>query len=533
MAGDRTKKAGKTKADTKTRPKVKKGAKAIPDGTPTKKDISKMKEAGRKKRKEASERREKEYQAKKAAEGKKERKNPVTAVPQEDGTFLLKGRSVDPTRDKNKALEPFGKQLWQRGLVLQIFPTEEQAEQIAKTIGCTRVVRNAYLQERIDLYNEKKETLDSTKFRKDYLPKMKEEKPWLKEVDKFALEAGLEHVDRAYKNFFQGNASFPKSASKFKPNGNAYTTKYTNNNIEAGEDKGLGTYVKLPKLGKVACAMPTVNKDLDGKRIKPVRMAFQDAFPKGTRITKATVKREGKHYTVSLALERAIDRIVPKQVIRADRICSADMGIHRFCDYGDGSGSGYVHVENPRWIKQHEKRLRRLQRSLSRKQYDQETHKGSKNWAKAKEKVAKEQKKIADQRKDMQHKLSREIADRYDVFICEDLNIKGMMQNRRLSKAIASVGWGQFLSMVEYKIKERGGLFIKVDRWFPSSKLCGCGHKYDLKLNERYWTCPACHKFNDRDDNAVDNLHKEGIRILESMGVAVIEPDHAVDGSAA
>ena len=239
------------------------------------------------------------------------------------------------------------------------------------------------------------------------------------------------------------------------------------------------------------------------------------------RILRAAVIKDGNNYLVSLCLEHVVKKTEPLKTIQSDRLISVDMGISRFCDYS-ADGKTFVRVDNPRWIKTHAKRLRRFQKSLSRKQYDTKTHTGSKNWEKAKQKVAKEQRKTANQRKDFHHKLSRELADSCDVFVCENLNIKGMLKNRHLSKEIASVGWGQFLEFVKYKVERNGGMFIQVSRWFPSSKLCQCGYKNtELELGDRYWICPQCHKFHDRDDNAVVNLRAEGIRILSEKNISV------------
>ena len=200
-----------------------------------------------------------------------------------------------------------------------------------------------------------------------------------------------------------------------------------------------------------------------------------------------------------------------------------DMGIKSFCVYGNEDIT--INKENPRWIKIHQKRLRRFQKSLSRKQYDFRTHTGSKNYYKAKRKLAKEHRKLKNQRKDFQHKLSREIVNNCNVFICEDLNIKGMVKNHKLAKEISSCGWAQFLEFVKYKLQRNGGIFIKVDRFFASSKLCyHCNYKNDnLTLKDREWTCPVCGHHLDRDENAKNNLIKEGIRILENeLNVAII-----------
>ena len=181
-------------------------------------------------------------------------------------------------------------------------------------------------------------------------------------------------------------------------------------------------------------------------------------------------------------------------------------------------------VPNPRWIKVHARRLRRFQQSLSRKQYDQNTHRGSKNWEKARAKVAKEQRKTADQRRDFHHKLSRAIADNYVAFICEDLAVKNMMQNRHLSKSIASVGWSQFLTMVQYKMERAGKYFRKISRWYPSSQTCGCcGYKNtDVKdLGVRKWICPKCGTWHDRDVNAQQNIYKLGAKMLQDEGIQI------------
>jgi putative transposase len=177
-------------------------------------------------------------------------------------------------------------------------------------------------------------------------------------------------------------------------------------------------------------------------------------------------------------LETIIDLIKPVDIVNKNDIYAMDMGVKYFGVYGNQEFSEFV--TNPRWIKVHQKRLRRLQKSLSRKQYDKAAHKGSKNYDKAKLKINKEHRKIKNQRNDFLHKLSRKIANECNVFVCEDLNIKGMVSNHKLAKEISSCGWGMFLNYVKYKLEKKGGLFIKVDKFYASSKLCSkCGYKYD------------------------------------------------------
>lgn len=214
--------------------------------------------------------------------------------------------------------------------------------------------------------------------------------------------------------------------------------------------------------------------------------------------------------------------ILPIQTVSLNRIYSIDMGIKDFGTYGNNEFT--EKIENPRFIRKNAKKLRRLQQSLSRKLYHSKKKCGSKNYRKAKLKVAKLHNKIKNQRKDFHHKMSQKLVNECDVFICEDLNIKSMVKNHKLAKEISSCGWGQFLNFVKYKIEKKGGIFLKVDRFFASSKLCNvCNYKYKgLELSEREWECPICHTKHDRDINAKINLLKEGFRLLNAGNIAIV-----------
>lgn len=425
-----------------------------------------------------------------------------------NGQFRFSGRAFNITEAKNKALEPYNCIVHDYGITLELLPDEAQIQALAQQIGNARFVHNHYLSDRKDYYKATKKILSVNEYKAKYLPQLKKEFPFLQKSDKFALEAALEHVDGGYKNFFSGRAKLPKFTSKWKPAGNSYTTKYTNGNIAVLEENGL-PYVKFPKVGKVRFVLPK------GQTIASL-------IPEGTAILSAVVRRETNHHTVSLQLEAVIPKPEKLMEMHVSDILAADMGLKRFAVIGGQNWS--EEIENPRWIRLHSKRLRRLQQSLSRKQYDEKIHKGSKNWEKAKNRVAAEQRKVKNQRKDFQHKLSRKIADRYSAFLCEDLNIKGMVKNRKLAKEISSVGWGQFLAMVKYKLEQTGKYFIKVSRWFSSSQTCGCcGYKNpEVKdLGIRVWRCPQCGTLHDRDINAKDNILTEGIRLLREAGVVV------------
>ena len=417
-----------------------------------------------------------------AQDEKKPSKSPVT-VEVTDGIFVFHGGKGghNITERKNKALEPYGKCIYNYGLLLELIPGDKTSR-INQNIGNSRYVHNNYLAERIKYYDEHKETLSIDQYKKEFLPKLKKEKEFLKRTDKFVYQNACQNVETAYQNFFSGKSGFPNFASSRKPNGNSFTTNYTNNNIELKMIDGL-PYLKLPKIGNVRFVLPK------GKTLA-------DLQPQGVSIKSATVTRTNSRYRVSLQMETVIDRPVFPTVIHADEVISVDLGLKVFGMFGNAKET--FTVPNPRWIKVHAKRLRRFQQSLSRKQYDHNTHKGSKNWEKARAKVAKEQRKTADQRRDFHHKLA---------------------------KAIASVGWSQFLTIVKCKMEKAGKYFRKVSRWFPSSQTCRCcGHKNtkirDLKVRE--WTCPQCGTWHDRDENAQKNIHAEGLSILRSEGIQII-----------
>ena len=436
----------------------------------------------------------------------------ITAEQQADGTFKFHGGKggFNIIVQKNKALEPYGKCIHNYGVLLELIPGDKQSA-INQQIGNARVVHNDYLSKREEYYKETKKALTVSQYKKEYLPALKDEKEYLKDTDKFVYENACRNVDDAYNRFFNGLSGFPKYASKTKSNGNSFTTNFTNNNLELKMIDGI-PYVKLPKVGCVRFILPK------GK-------ILTDIQPHGVTIKAATVSMEPDgSYRIALRMESVIDKPVFPTVINAREIISVDLGLKEFGVFGNLEES--IPVPNPRWIQVHEKRLRRFQQSLSRKQYDHKTHTGSNNWEKTRAKIAKEQRKIADQRRDFHHKLSRAITDNCVAFICEDLAVKNMMKSRHLSKSIASVGWSQFLTMVQYKMERAGKYFRKISRWYPSSQTCGCcGYKNtDVKdLGVRKWICPKCGTWHDRDINAQQNIYKIGTKMLQDEGIQIID----------
>ncbi|MCR4709064.1 MAG: transposase [Clostridiales bacterium] len=222
------------------------------------------------------------------------------------------------------------------------------------------------------------------------------------------------------------------------------------------------------------------------------------------RILSAAVSRTaGGRYYITLQVEEEYE-VLPNQ----GRKTGLDAGLKVL--YTDSNGET---VPNHKALSKHEKRIRRLQRSLSRKQ------KGSKNREKARKRLAREHEKTADIRKDFLHKVSCRLANENQVVCVEDLDVKGMMKNKRLAKSIGDVSWGEFYRMLEYKMADHGGILVKVPGMIPSSQQCSCCGKKEPKVKDlsvRRWKCAACGTIHDRDINAAINILKKGKEILAS-----------------
>lgn len=402
-------------------------------------------------------------------------------------------------QNKIKKLNDEGKDLRVRGLKLKAIVTEEQFVQINKTCGCAFLVANMYKNWKDRYYYNYKYNFSMGEF-KYYLThiiKASNEYNFLKEVDKFALESAIESMDNAYNRFFKKESGYPKFKNKHKDK-RSYTTKFTNNNIKLIKiNKKL--YIQLPKLKLVE--VKNVKNKLIGKLLTN----------KAT-ISNVTVKIRNKNIYISIQTEEIID-LVNKIKIDKTKIAAGDLGISTLLDLYNGKEN--IKFENHKYLNQSLDKLRKEQKRLSKMQQ------GSNNYNRQKEKINKLHLKISNQRKDNLHKLSRKIANENQVYISEDLSIVNMVKNKKLARSINDCGWGMLNLFIQYKIEDKGGYFIKVNKFYPSSKTCSkCGYKKtDLKLNERSWTCPMCGQVHDRDSNASINLRNEGIKILKDSGL--------------
>lgn len=399
--------------------------------------------------------------------------------------------------DKNKELAPLGKQVLHYGIVLCVKPNEYQKILFNKTFGCSRLIYNDYLSNRQEYYNTEGKTLSVAKYKKNILtPKKKtKEFSFLQEVDKFALEVACENVQDAYDRFFKGQNKYPKRKTKRKAK-KAYTTKMTNNNICIE-----GKTIKIPKAGHVPFIMPKTNGN-ENKLLKVINGK--------SRILNATISLQGGKYYISLCCEEQVELINKINIENIDlsKVTGVDLGIKDFATITNGEI--FEKISNPKYFSKSEKKLAKLQKKLSKMELD------SSNYKKMKMKVAKLHKRISNQRIDHAHKLSRRLTNENQVVILEDLNIKGMVKNKKLSKAISDAGWSKFMTLLKYKLEREGKYYIEIDRWFASSKICShCGEKHImLTLDERSWTCSSCGANLDRDENASENIREEGIRLL-------------------
>jgi len=362
----------------------------------------------------------------------------------------------------------------------RIYPNKEQKILIIKTFGCCRKVWNLMLTDKISYYAQNKTMLTTTPamYKKDY--------PFLKEVDSLALANVQINLQTAYKNFFRKTGKFPKYKSKRRSR-KTYTTNNQNGTISIID----GRYIKLPKL-------------------KSVKAKIHRSVPEGYVIKSATISQDsdGKFYC-SVLFEYE-NKITQKTINTSNAIGLDYKSDGLYMDSNGNIGS------NHKYYRESHRKLAKAQRKLSRKVGSRKGETKSKNYIKQQLKVSKIHKHIANQRLDNLHKLSTEIANRYDVVCVETLNMRSM-SNKGFGngKATLDNGYGMFLNMLEYKLSDRDKYLIKVDKWYPSSQICNCcGSIKKLSLSERTYKCD-CGYICDRDYNAAKNILSEGLRLLK------------------
>lgn len=360
---------------------------------------------------------------------------------------------------------------------VRIYPTQEQQILLEKSFGASRFIYNHFLKLKQYLYQEFNIKITYNHMSK-MLTELKRQKPWLTVPDKCALQNTLKDLDSAYKKFYNG-AGYPKF--KRKDGKNSYRT---NSNIKVNN-----SFISIPKVGLLKYKD---NYKLEEENILKIY---------NITISKDTIG----HYYASISAEVYIPHFE-----RTNQNVGIDLGLKDFAILNTGRK-----INNPRILKNLEKKYRKLAKAVSRKVYD------SANYKKAKLKLAKFHKYVTNIRKDFLHKLSTNLLKEFDIICLENLNIKGLMKSNK-AKSFQDVAQSEFIAMLKYKAEWYGKTIIQVSQWFPSTQLCSnCGYKNpDLKnLNIREYNCPICGTHNDRDINAAINILREGLKILENSNI--------------
>ena len=377
-----------------------------------------------------------------------------------------------------------------KALRVRALPLPQQCDKIDTTINCCRFVKNHMIERNNKIYDRRKEHL-SYNAMQNLLPVMKRYLPWLKEADSQALKYACRQVDNAYQRFFKKLGGYPKFRSKRDAVQSYTTTNAASIHCEPGR-------VSLPCLGWIT--VPDKRK-----------------LPDNANICRATVIRDHGQYYISVIYKT--DDTVTVHPVDEDSVIGLDYKSDGL--YVDSAGCV---CDMPHWYRLSEPAISKEQRKLSKKVGSRKGERPSGNFKRQQKRLFKKARHAANQRKDFLHKRSTEIANRYDAVCVEDLDMKAM-SNKGFGngKATLDNGYGMFLSMLDYKLRDRGKKLIRIDKWYPSSQTCSCcGHrKPSLKdLRIRKWTCPTCGTVHDRDVNAAVNIRNEGINIIKRMQTA-------------
>ena len=367
----------------------------------------------------------------------------------------------------------------------RLYPDKEQIELINKTFGSCRYVYNHYL----DKMKNNGYVSAYTNI-KDYTSTLKYDAIFLQEIDSIVIRKSLFNLDNAYKKLFNKTGGYPKFKSKY--NKNSYNTTAVYNNYKDKEYCNIeldltNRQIKLPKLKWVKIRGYRNTDNINGK------------------IKSATILREsnGKYY-VSVLYEM-YDK-VPE--INHRTIVGIDLGIKKLLTLSDG-----ITYDNNKYIDKYEKRIKRKQRELSRKE------KGSKNYYKCKKELAVLHSKLANARKYYIHKITKDITDEYDIITCEKLKTKEMIikgKDSKLSSKINDATFSEILRELQYKAKYKGKEFYQINTYYPSSQICSRCDNQDKSykdLTRREYKCSKCTQELDRDLNASINIMFEGLKL--------------------
>ena len=363
----------------------------------------------------------------------------------------------------------------------RLYPTIDQSNQLNQHIGSCRFVYNWALDQKVKTYEQIGKSISRFDLNK-LIPNLKKQNPWLEEVNSQSLQGMTKQVESAFTRFFREKNGFPKFKSKKNPIQSFPIPQHYNVDFE-------NNTVKIPRIGEIKAV---IHKKFKGEL-------------KTASISKSWT---GKYY-ISILVEDGKEFPV-KQVFSESTTIGVDVGITDFAVISTGEK-----VENPKYLKNSLKRLKVLQKRVSRKQN------GSKNREKAKQKLAVLHEKITNQINDFQHKLSFKLVSENQAIAVENLNFKGMIKNHHLVQDIFDSMWSSFVTKLEYKSEWLGKTILMIGKFEPSSKICHiCGyHNSELTLKDQEWKCPDCKTKHDRDINSAINIKKFSLIDQNLIGI--------------
>ena len=370
-----------------------------------------------------------------------------------------------------------------KAIKIRIYPDSVQKDFISKQLGCCRLIYNKLLDYKKTQYEQNKQSISLSQLGK-YLTNLKkqDEYSFLNNVYAMCLAQTMQDLLKAYDNFFKLHKGYPKFKSK---KDTKQSCRFTNL-IFRGKKKINGNRITLIK--------QLTNILFKCSRKEEIYLNHNEKYIHSVTLTKTSTEK----YYLSILIDY---NIIQKE--KLDTVIGLDLGIKDFIV--DSNRNRY---ENKHFYKNQEKKLKKLQRQLSKKQ------KGSNNRNKLKIKLTKVHEKISNQRNTYLHQITSKLVNENQIICIEDLNVKGMMSNHKLAKSIQELSLYEFRRQLEYKCNWYGRQLMIIDRFYPSSKTChNCGYIYkDLKLSEREWICPHCGKLIDRDYNASLNILDNGLK---------------------
>ena len=375
-----------------------------------------------------------------------------------------------------------------RAVKIRLYPNKTQEQTLNKVLGCYRFVYNQMLAQKQNAYKTDKTNLKVTDLSNWFHGTLlkDEQYVWLKEQNTKVMKQAIRQMDVAYQNFFKQHTGFPKFKSK------------------KDKQSALFPYEAISKHNTFETRHISLTTPLKNIKFRCSDLYFSRLQKYNKNIRSATLsKTKSGNFFLSILIEMEDTEL--KKFEHTNEQVGIDLGVKDFVITSDGEI-----FENKHSLKKKEKQIKKLQRQLSRKV------KGSNNRKRTQVKIAKLFEKMTNKKDDYIHYVVNELLTYFDTIFMEDLNVKGMLRNHHLAKAIQEVGFYKFKETLVNKALVNDKQVVIIDRFYPSSKTCSvCGYKKrDLRLSDREWICPNCGTKHDRDINAAMNILLEGQRML-------------------